>query len=221
MDLDFSASQYLLRFFLNSAVLLLLLRFVYYQITRDRDFLFGFFLFGHGVFLITAMMQQVEVTMGFAFGLFAVLSMLRYRTEALSIRNMTYLFLVVVISLVFAVGNLPVLALLLINLTLCGVIVFAELSFFAPRTTTRVVYYDNTENIKLQNRDKLMLDLEERLGIKPISVDVGGIDFLKDSVKLTVTFSVDDVDNKIGIFSGKPVDDEESVSDSAPAHSER
>lgn len=205
MDLDVTAGEYIARFFLNSAVLLLLLRFVYYRVSRDRDSLFGFFLFGHGVFLITAMMQQVDVTMGFAFGLFAVLSMLRYRTEALPIRNMTYLFLVVVISLMFAVGTLPVLELLLINVALCLVIIFAELSVFAPRTTTRTVHYDNTDNIKLENRDKLMLDLEQRMGIKPVSVNVGQVDFLKDSVVLTVTFNVNDVGNKM-VASSNEVD---------------
>jgi len=194
MSIDINTTEYIARFLLNSVVLLGLLRFVYYRITQDRDSLFGFFLFGHGVFLITAMMQQVDITMGFAFGLFAVLSMLRYRTEALAIRDMTYLFLVVVISLVFAVGTLSVVELLLINLALCGVIILAEMSVFAPRTTTRRVHYDNTDNIKLENRHLLMQDLEARLGIKPVAVHVGEVDFLRDSVVLKVTVSMTEND---------------------------
>lgn len=192
MNLDFTIGEYVARFLLNSLVLLVLLRFVYYRVPQERDSLFGFFLFGHGVFIITAMMQGVEITMGFAFGLFAVLSMLRYRTEALSIRDMTYLFLVVVISLVFSVGSMPVVYLLVINVVLGLVILFAEMAYFAPRTVTRKVQYDNTDNIKLENREALMIDLEQRLGTRPVSVAVGEVDFIKDSVELAVTIKLED-----------------------------
>ncbi len=85
-------------FIINISFLLILLRVIYYRHSPNRDSLFGFFMFGNGVFLVTALLHNVEMSMGFAFGLFAVFSMLRYRTESLSIRDMTYLFTVIVMA---------------------------------------------------------------------------------------------------------------------------
>ena len=83
----------------NIVFLGVMLRGIFYRHSPDRNSLFGFFMFGTGVFLVTHLLQGVEISMGFAFGLFAIFAMLRYRTETITIRDMTYLFLVIVISL--------------------------------------------------------------------------------------------------------------------------
>ncbi len=183
-------NELFLRFLLNAGFLLLLLRGVYFRVSQDRDSLFGFFLFGHGVFLISALMHDVDISMGFAFGLFAVLSMLRYRTESISIRDMTYLFTVIVISLIFAVGPVGVLSLVIISVVLCAIVALCETTLFAPRTTVRRIVYDSATAVGPENRDTLIKDLESRLGVNILEVEVGEVDLIRDSAVLRITSSV-------------------------------
>ena len=183
--------EFIERFFINTIFLLVLLRFVYYGYTRDRDSLFGFFLFGHGVYLVTGLMHEINISMGFAFGLFAVLSMLRYRTESLSIRDMTYLFLVIVVSLMAAVGPIGNLSLALIDTLLILIVWCCETTGFAAKTVRKSVIYDNTSLTRPENRDQLFADLQERLGERVLDVDVRSVDFLRDSAVLRVTLSAD------------------------------
>src|SRR5690554_5547519 len=93
------------RLVINTVSVFVLIR-CYYAFSRHRENAASFILFGVGVFLVTALLHSVTVTMGFAFGLFAVFSMLRYRTEALGIKEMTYLFLVIAMALLAAVGTM-------------------------------------------------------------------------------------------------------------------
>ena len=187
--------EFIERFLLNTAFLLILMRFVYYSISRDRDSLFGFILFGNGVYLVTGLMHEIEISMGFAFGLFAVLSMLRYRTESISIRDMTYLFVVIVMSLMAAVGPVGILSLLLINTVLVGLVWGAETSAFAPRTVRKEITYDNVENVKPENRQALIDDLSERLGEDVVNVQIRSVDFLKDTAVLKITVKDNSADS--------------------------
>lgn len=193
MSLDSLPTEFLERFLLNAALLLVLLRAIYYRFSANRDSLFGFFLFGHGVYLISALMHDVDISMGFAFGLFAVLSMLRYRTESISIRDMTYLFLVIVMSLMCAVGPIPLPYLAAMNGLLCLIVLFAETTFFAPRSVTHSVVYDNIANIHADRLPELIRDLETRMGMHVTRVEVGNIDFLRDSAVLRVTVAAEPV----------------------------
>ena len=93
-DLDF-----IIRLLLNMLAVFILVRFVYFRAHLNRAYAAAFILFGLGVFLITSQLSSVDISMGFAFGLFAIFSMLRYRTESITIKEMTYLFLVIAMSL--------------------------------------------------------------------------------------------------------------------------
>ena len=106
----------------NIAFLGILVRGIFYRHSPDRNSLFGFFMFGTGVFLVTHLLQGVEISMGFAFGLFAIFAMLRYRTESISIRDMTYLFLVIVISLLNGVGPLTPISASFVSALLCIIV---------------------------------------------------------------------------------------------------
>ncbi len=189
MTPDSLPTEFVERFALNAALLLVLLRFVYFRHSANRDSLFGFFLFGHGVYLISALMHDVHISMGFAFGLFAVLSMLRYRTESISIRDMTYLFLVIVMSLMCAVGPVGLVHLAAMNGALLAIVAFGETTLFAPRTIVRTIVYDDIANIRPDRRPALMRDLQARLGVPVMHVEVGNVDFLRDSAVLRVTLS--------------------------------
>jgi len=182
--------DFLLRFLINALVLLVLLRAIYFRFSPVRDSLFGFFLFGHAVYVIGALLHDVEISMGFAFGLFAVLSMLRYRTESISIRDMTYLFVVIVMSLLAAVGPISVVTLALLLGGLTAIVAVCETSMFAPRTVVRTVQYDSIDSIQPEQAQQLKLDLQTRLGIEVLSVEIKDIDFLKDSVTLKSFFAL-------------------------------
>jgi len=183
-------TEFIERFIINAGFLLILLRMFYFTHSRDRDSLFGFFLFGHGVYLVTGLMHEVNISMGFAFGLFAVLSMLRYRTESISIRDMTYLFLVIVMSLMAAVGPIGLYSLAAINTIMLGIVWLSETHNFAPRTVHKIVTYDNTRNIRSENRDALHHDLQARLGESVVGVDIKSVDFVRDIAVLRVTLAM-------------------------------
>ena len=119
--------HFAIRLLINTASVFVLIR-CYYAFSRHRENAASFILFGVGVFLVTALLHSVTVTMGFAFGLFAVFSMLRYRTEALGIKEMTYLFLVIAMALLAAVGNMHHLELVFLNLLVIVLALVGDIS---------------------------------------------------------------------------------------------
>lgn len=183
---------FFLHFIVNTASLLLLLRFIYYRNSPNRDSLMGFFLFGSGVFLVTGLLHDVEMSIGFAFGLFAVFSMLRYRTESISIRDMTYLFLVIVIALMSAVAPVSVVELAALNGIVCLLTAMSETSILAPKILEKEVVYENIEFVKPQHYEELLADLSNRTGLDVRKVEIGEMDFLRDCVRIRVYYKESD-----------------------------
>ena len=178
--------NFLGRFLINTITLLVLVKYCYYRRTPNRDFLFSFFLFGTGVFIVSFLLHGVQVSMGFAFGLFAIVSMLRYRTEAMSIKSMTYLFLVITVSLLSAVGQTSPIELILLNVLICTCTGLAESKLLTPRLSEQLILYEKIENIRPQNRNRLLDDLHLRTGLEIQDVMIDKIDFLKDTATLRV-----------------------------------
>lgn len=174
---------------INTIFLGILLRGIFYRYSPDRNSVFGFFMFGTGVFLLTHLLQGVEISMGFAFGLFAIFAMLRYRTESISIRNMTYLFLVIVVSLLNGVGPLTFVSAAFVNAILCVMVAFGETSLFAPRVFEKTIRYENIHNIRPENYHLLVADIKERTGLDVKAIQVNNIDFLSDVANLKVSYS--------------------------------
>lgn len=163
-----------------------LLRGIYFRISPNRDAVFSFFLFANGVFLVTYLLHAIELSMGFAFGLFAVFAMLRYRTEPISIRDMTYLFITIGVSLMCAVANLQyweLAGLLVLVIVLASI---GETRLLAPRIVEKKINYDKVDLIKPEQYSALLQDLHSRTGLDIIKIEVGTIDYLDDSALLTV-----------------------------------
>ena len=160
----------------------------YYRINKNANVASSFVLFGIGIFLITFLLHGVDMSMEFAFGLFAVFTMLRYRTETISIKEMTYLFLVTAIALLSAVSRLPIYELFLINASVCLVAFLIDTRFFKGRFQIQRISYERIENIKPQNEAVLLADLRERTGLYVTSVDIEHIDFMKDTAELVVHY---------------------------------
>jgi len=189
LDIDF-----FVRFLVNTLSLFVLLRYCYYRRSPNRDSLFSFFLFGIGVFIVTYLLRSVQVSMGFAFGLFAIFSMLRYRTETISIKGMTYLFLVITVSLLSAVGQTSLIELVLLNALLCICTGLAESKMLTPRLAEQVIRYEKIENIRPQNRQRLFDDLQQRTGLEIRNVLIDKIDFLRDTAQLRIFYVAEDGD---------------------------
>jgi len=202
---------------INLISVLVLMRGIYYRYSTDRDSLLGLTMFGIGVFLVAHLLHDIEMSMGFAFGLFAVFSMLRYRTESIPIRDMTYLFLVIVIALITAVVPAAPLEILLIDMLICLLARLAETRLLAPRTYNKRVIYENIENIKPENHHRLIKDLQGRTGLDIYRFEIENIDLLRDIATLRVfyheipqqqTASVKVMDSDSGISLAKTVSKE-------------
>ena len=173
---------------INLIAVLVLMRGIYYRYSTNRDSLLGLTMFGMGVFLVAHLLHDIEMSMGFAFGLFAVFSMLRYRTESIPIRDMTYLFLVIVIALITAVVPAAPLEILLVDMLICLLARLAETRLLAPRTYNKRVIYEKIENIKPENHHQLIADLRGRTGLDIYRFEIEDIDLLKDIASLRVFY---------------------------------
>ncbi len=187
-SLAFFTADFMLRFLINIAALAVLLRAIYFPKSRNSESYSGFFLFGCGVFLVASILHGVEISMGFAFGLFAIFSMLRYRTESLSIRDMVYLFVVIVIALISGVGPLTYIELLVLNGIVCCLAALSETSLFQSDALRKTIIYENIEHIHPDQYDQLHQELEKRTGLKIINIEIDDVDFLRDTAKLKISY---------------------------------
>ena len=189
------ASKISWRLVIDISSVVILIRFIYSPIYKHRDLFFTFFIFNLIIFLISFLLNKVELSMGAAFGLFAVFSMLRYRTEDISIKDMTYLFLVIALGLVSAVIKVKNaddifenLFLIFINGIVLLITYLLESSVLMKKETMKQLTYENIELIKPERREDLINDLKTRTGINIHRLSIHKIDFLKDSAVIKIYY---------------------------------
>lgn len=180
--------QLLIRLAVDITSIFILIRLIYYPHYKNRDLLFTFFIFNITIFLITFLLNKTEISIGAAFGLFAVFSMLRYRTEGMSIKDMTYLFLVIAIGLITAVNYGSIYLIGLINVSVLALTFLLESNLLIKRELLKTIQYDNIELIKPEKKEELMLDIANRTGLKINRIIIGDIDFLKDTAVIKVYY---------------------------------
>jgi len=185
---DKLSNKFFIRLLIDLVATFILIRFIYFPIYRKRDFFFTFFIFNIIIFLITFTLNKVELSMGAAFGLFAVFSMLRYRTEGISTKDMSYLFLVIAMGLLTAVSKGSWDELGLINAILLLFTYILESNVFFKKEIAKSIIYENIELVKAENREALMEDLRKRTGLKITRIAVNRIDFLKDTANIKVYY---------------------------------
>ncbi|MES2592695.1 MAG: DUF4956 domain-containing protein [Bacteroidota bacterium] len=181
-------AKFFIRLGINIASVFILIRFIYFPIYKNREFFFTFFIFNLIIFMISFILNKVEMSMGAAFGLFAVFSMLRYRTEGISMKDMTYLFLVIAMGLLTAVskGNWDELSIL--NVIIIIITFILESNVFMKKESSQTIQYEKIELIKPENKAELILDLETRTGIKINRLSIGKVDFLKDTASIKIFY---------------------------------
>jgi hypothetical protein len=185
---DKNSLDFIVRLAINLVSSFVLIRFIYYPIYRNREYFFTFIIFNLLIFLITILLNKVEMSMGAAFGLFAVFSMLRYRTEGLSMKNMTYLFLVIALGLITAVGSGNWLETLGLNGIIILITYLLEGTLLMKKEHSKIVQYEKIELIKPELRNELIADLEVRTGLKIERITIDSIDFLKDAAMITIHY---------------------------------
>ncbi len=195
----------ILRFLLCVLVNWFIVHFLYFRKAKRRDFYFTFMVISVVLFFLVYLMMGMDrgkATMGVGLGLFGIFSIMRYRTDTMPVREMTYLFVVICLSVVHAMADsigvdskgkiigTPLVELLMIDLIVIAVIIIFEHSLKIQ--TSRLVQYDRIELIKPECREELIADLEQRLGQKVLAVRVGAIDFLRDMAVLRVYYEGND-----------------------------
>ena len=187
-DLKLFTIDLVSRFFLNSLSVIALIKFIYYFIHKKSSYLFTFFSFNLIIFVISFLFNKVEMSMGAAFGLFAVFSMLRYRTESLDITEMTYLFL----SIAFGLLNALIIAnwyeILLIDLLILGFVIVFESKWVANHQSSKKIIYDRLDLLAKSDKADLLLDLSKRTGYGVTKVEVESMDLLKDVAMLVIYY---------------------------------
>jgi hypothetical protein len=181
------------RFALNIAVILILVRWLYYSTTRRKDYLFTYILISTLIFLLCYLLASVKLQIGFALGLFAIFGIIRYRTSSIPIKEMTYLFLVIGVSIINALADTKtsVAEVLFTNFVIIAIAFCMEKIWLLKHELSKTVIYEKIDLIKPEKHQELMDDLKERTGIKNIKrIEIGKIDFLKDTCTLQIYFDV-------------------------------
>lgn len=181
-------THFIIRLLITLVAVLVMIRFCYYRFSQHRSNAASFILFGMGVFLVTYLLHSADVSMGFAFGLFAVFSMLRYRTESIGVKEMTYLFLVIAMALLSAVGTMGHGELVLLCSFICLITFLLETRWVLPLLNEMEIDYEVIDNITPRNRAILLADLSKRCGFEVVSAQVMSIDFLKDTAHLKIHY---------------------------------
>ena len=203
-----SLTELAIRFFLNLLVCWIIVQFFYYRKSRRRDYYFTFMVFSSAMLMLLYMMGNVEVGVGLTLGLFAIFGVIRYRTETVPIREMTYLF--VIIALAAMNGLAPIYKLVgagssgahyelalgatgvavVANLLVIGLIWILESEKLLRHTSAKLVLYDRIELIVPERRAELIADLEKRIGVKVDNVEIGHVDFLRDAAFIKVYYTL-------------------------------
>jgi hypothetical protein len=180
-QMDKLSWKFFVRLLINFISVFVLIRFIYFPHYRRSELFFTFFIFNFIIFMITYLLNKVDMGMGAAFGLFAVFSMLRYRTENISAKDMTYLFLAIATGLITAVSRASPFELVILNGLILLTTFCLEGNLFLKKEFSKAVQYENIEMIKPEKHDELVMDLKNRTGLNIHRIAIGKIDFLKDT----------------------------------------
>lgn len=208
MTTEQKLEELVIRFLVNLLACWVIVGFFYYRKARRRDYYFTFLVFSVAMQMLLYVMGSVSVGVGLTLGLFAIFGVIRYRTETVPIREMTYLFVIIAVAAMnglaplydikgsfgeeqhyaLLTGNLIIIA--LANLLIIGVIAVLENGHIVHHMTTKLVLYDRIENIVPEKRAELIADLKKRLGVEVKDVEIGHVDFLKDAAFIKVFYEL-------------------------------
>lgn len=182
------SDKFFVRLGVNLISVFILIRLIYYRIYKRADLFLTFFAFNIIIFLITYLLNKVQMSIGAAFGLFAVFSILRFRTEGLAAKDMTYLFMVIAIGLLSAITKGSWDEMGLVNGIILLMVQVLEGNWLIRREYSKNIQYDRIELIKPDKYDDLLQDLKSRTGINIHRAETQKMDFLRDTAIITIYY---------------------------------
>ena len=172
----------------------IIVRMIYQSKAKRRDFVFTFTMVSASVFLLCRMLSGVELDLAFALGLFAIFGIIRYRTNPVPIREMTYLFLVIAMAVMNALAplSMDLLDVALGNGLLWAIAFALERLLFVEHFVTKRVVYDRVELLQEGRREELIEDLSQRIGEKVERMEIGNVDLLRETAIIKVSYRGED-----------------------------
>lgn len=179
----------LIRFGLNFLVVWFIIRFFYYRKCKRMDYLFTFILISISIFFLIYLLDNVQIQIGLALGIFAIFGIIRYRTETVPIREMTYLFSITALSVIGGLSCHISLGQLLVTYFIFILVTFIlETVRWKNHTNIKMIVYDKIQLIKKDRETELISDIEERTGLKVDKLEIGQIDFMRDIAYIKIFY---------------------------------
>lgn len=184
-----SVWEMILRLLINVITIGIIVHAFYYPKAKRRDYYFTFSIIGVSIFLLIYLMGGVKLKIGFALGLFAIFGIIKYRTEQVPIREMTYMFVIIAVAAINGLAtSVSYFELLGTNLIFIIALAICENTKWMKHVPSKLIKYDNVKLVAHGKEDELKADLEKRLGLKIIRIEVGNVDFLKDSAIIKIYY---------------------------------
>lgn len=179
-----------LRFAFNLAATFVIVVLLYARISRRKEFYFSYFAISIAVFLLVFLLESVKIELGFALGLFAIFGIIRYRTDAIPPKEMTYLFIIIAVSVINALSKdyFGYVELTFVNLLLVGALWALEKILMMRRENSLEITYEKIENMHKDKEAEMLKDLESRTGVKIVRYQINKINYLRDTARITIFF---------------------------------
>ncbi len=186
-----------IRFGINLLAIFILVRLIYYSTHKNKDYLFTFFLFNILIFIICLLLGSTKIKIGFAFGLFAIFSIIRYRTVTVPIKEMGYFFTCVALGLVNALaetdGNFFVI--IMCNITILLLTLVLDKYIGLKHENVKEIVYERIDLIQPEKRESMLADLQERTGLPIHRVEIRNVNFLRDTANIFAYYYARDNEN--------------------------
>lgn len=181
---------FFISFLFNLSIVLVVVRLIYYPKTQNKRYVFTFLAFNTIIYFVLSFLTSIEISVGVGFGMFAIFSILRYRTDPIPIREMTYLFVITALPVMNSAGLQSEiwLELVIANLSVLIILFILEREWGFHYEASKKILYEKIELIKPQNRHELISDLEERTGLSIKRVVIGKVNFLRDTAEIKIYY---------------------------------
>ncbi len=191
---DDDVYKLLMRLSINFVFITIIVRFIYYKITKRKDYLFTYYLLGFIIFFICFSLKKLDIDTGMGLGLFAIFSIIRYRTNQIEIKEMTYLFIVIGLSVVnsLASNKISMTELAIVNLFILGMTYSLEYLWLLKHETRKSILFENIKLIDISKQDELKAELERRTGLIINRVEIGRLNFLDDTAQVRIFYYDDE-----------------------------
>lgn len=185
-----SITNLLIGFVFNLIVAVSIVRFIYYPVKQSKNYVFTFIAFNTSIYFVMSVLTSVELSVGVGFGLFSLFSLLRYRTDPMPVREMTYLFIIIALPVMnsILITNEVWLSLLLVNTVIIAILFVLERDWGFRYELSQHLIYERIELIKPEHYDLLLEDLQNRTGIDIKRCEVGHINFLRDTAEIKIYY---------------------------------